>query len=73
LIAAEVAKMSAAAQIHILISGFYQDTLGLGEIADIGGNMLEYAMPPVGCRGRAPGHEVGGRSPPEAENLLLHK
>ena len=28
------------------------------------------AEPPAGSRGRAPGQEVRGRSPPEAESLL---
>jgi len=27
------------------------------------------AVPPAGSRGRAPGGESGGRSPPEAENF----
>ena len=54
---------------------FYLDTLGLGEIASIGGEMLGvWGL----CPQRGPGAESlvrgsGGQSPLEAGSFLLHK
>jgi len=46
-----------------------------GEVADIGGNMLGvWGLCPQRGLGAEPlAGGLGGRSPPEAENVLLHK
>lgn len=52
-------------RIGIAQAGSYQDTLGLGKIANIRGKVGGlWAVPPAESRGRDPGHGYGGKVPP---------
>jgi len=58
-------------RIGIAQAGSYQDTLGLGKIANIRGKVGGlWAVPPAESRGRDPGHGYGGKVPPPEAEIL---